>query len=329
VKRRRVSARCALSVGLVLAAACSLVGCKGKSESGDDGGGGHASTAVPVAASSFGQSFATAYCAIGACCQREGYAFTSSCEATVKAYVDSRVTESLQKPGVSFDEASAGTCVEAYGAAVKACTDRKLSDAVDDACQHLFRGTVPEGGACTTDQACADIPGVSYVQCDTGVCKRGTNSSAGSEVHAKLGEPCAYTCEEDEFGLGCSSGSGTTTPQSMAGCYQNDGLYCTKAFVCAPLPKAGESCPEYVCALDSYCNGSTCVARTATGPCPNYDECLHTSYCDDSTQMCTPLKANGSACNLSDECSSDHCAEDACREWSVASASACAGLLDD
>src|SRR3954469_20915874 len=80
VRGPRMSAWLALNIGLVLAAACSLVGCNGKSENGGGGGGGggggeHASTAIPVAAVSFGQSFATAFCAIGPCCQRAGYTF--------------------------------------------------------------------------------------------------------------------------------------------------------------------------------------------------------------------------------------------------------------
>ena len=212
---------------------------------------------------------------------------------------------------------------------MKACTDQQLGGALDDACEHVFRGTVPEGGACTANDSCADIPGASYVECDTGVCKPQSDFLGSSTVHAKLGEACAYTCEEDEFGSGCSGSSGTTTPQSTAGCWQNDGLYCTRAFVCAPLPKVGEACPEYTCAADSYCNGSMCVAGVSTGPCPNYNECVHTSYCDNATRMCIPVKANGAACNQSSECISDNCQEKVCREWSVASAASCAGLLDD
>ncbi len=337
VRRLRGSAWRALNVALLILAAASLAGCKGKSENdaGDDGGGGsggsggsggHTTTAIPVAAASFGQSFATAFCAIGPCCQREGYAFTqSSCETAVKAYVDAVVSAELQAEGVVFDEAAAGGCVEAYGAATKACTNQQLGDALDDACEHVFRGTVPEGGACTANDACADVPGASYVECDTGVCKPQSDFLASPTVHAKLGEACAYTCAES----GCSAGSGTTTPQSTAGCWQNDGLYCTRALVCAPLPKVGEACPEYVCAADSYCSGSICMAGVSTGPCPNYNECVHTSYCDDATRSCIPVKANGAACNQSNECLSDNCQEKVCREWSVASAASCAGLLDD
>src|SRR3954471_4244771 len=120
----------ALHIAVLLAAVCSLAACRGKSENdaADDGGGGSGSggsggsgggtTAIPVAAASFGQSFATAFCAIGPCCQREGYAFTqASCETAVKSYLDSVVSAELQTKGVVFDEAGAGSCVEAYRAA--------------------------------------------------------------------------------------------------------------------------------------------------------------------------------------------------------------------
>jgi hypothetical protein len=141
--------------------------------------------AAAVAASSFGQAFATAFCAIGACCQREGYAFTSSSRRPSRLTWIRWVLRAMR-----YRRVQAG-----------------------DELRRRVRAP------------------------------------------PKLGEACAYTCEQDAFGSGCSGASGTTTPQSMAGCYQNDGLYCTNACVCAPLAKVGQSCSEYVRAVDSGVRG--------------------------------------------------------------------------
>jgi hypothetical protein len=289
--------------------------------------------AEPVPVASFGSSFADAFCQIGNCCEREGYAFVAStCKTTMKAYVDAIVNEELADPGVTFDDAAAGDCIEAYRKLVTGCTDRSLGDATETACQGIFRGTVPEGGACMVDAACAELPGAGYVTCDTGVCTHRVDDF-NTTPRAKLGEPCSSSCEEDGNGFSCSGGgggAGSGPPPGAGACYKNDGLYCTQAHVCAAVPKIGEPCRDgYVCETDSYCNGSVCVASIATGPCPGYDECLSTSYCDDTTRTCIPQKSNGSACNGDFECVSDQCEGDVCRDWTVANPSYCAGVVDD
>lgn len=328
----------ALLLTLVVSATAS---CNGKSthDGGDDdsgpssaGTGGGTSQVTPVAANSFGQSFADAFCgAIGPCCQRGGYDFSgASCGATLKAYVDAVVSAYATDAGVAFDENVAATCVEQYRKFAAACTDRSLQNELDAACEHVFRGTVAQGGACTIDAACADIPGFEYVRCDAGVCKPDTDfTSLGP--HAKLGEPCIQTCETDATGFGCSGGrsSNTTPPATNAACFQNDGLYCSNTYVCAALPKIGEPCPGYLCVADAYCDGSVCTTAKATGPCASIDECLSTSYCDDTTQMCIPLKTNGTHCNYDSECKSVNCEGDVCRDWSAASVGHCAGVIDD
>ncbi|HTQ03453.1 MAG TPA: Dickkopf N-terminal cysteine-rich domain-containing protein [Polyangiaceae bacterium] len=316
----------------------ALVSCKGESTTkGGNASGTQSTPQTPVAASDFASSFASAFCAIGPCCQSQGYAFTgSTCETTVTAFMNSAVTAALSEPGVVFDESEGAGCVDAYRKAVMGCTDRTLGDATNTACQNVFHGTVPQGGACTTDSACAEVPGVPYVQCNEGLCAPGGDDFGVSDsVHAMLGEPCTSSCEEDgSGGYGCSSSGSSTSagpPAGAGGCYRQDGLYCTDAYVCAPLAPVGASCEGFECAIDSYCSLSTglCTAGVASGPCPTFEECVHTSYCDESTQVCVPLKANGAACNYDSECVSANCMGDTCREWSIADPGTCAGLIGD
>lgn len=311
---------------LVLLAVCALVGCSDGSSKTNSGS---TTMATRVAAEDFSAAFASAYCQIGPCCQKESYAFSqTACEASITAFIDAGLNAKLADPGVSFDETAASACVESYRKLVTACTDESLEQAADSACQAVYHGTVPEGGACLVDEACSPIRGAEYANCDHGLCKRGADSI--DAFHAGLGQPCRETCAEDSYGYGCSTAGGLSDPPEVAAsCYKSDGLYCTRAYVCAPLPKIGEACPESVCDVDSYCNGSVCVASGTTGPCPTYEACLSTSYCDDETLMCIPLKDDGSSCNGNSECASDHCNGGICQEWSIASQSGCAGSIGD
>lgn len=313
-------------------------GCKGQSTESDDDSGGKGGTSgtsgvpsgTPVSSNGFAQKFAASFCdAIGPCCMRAGFAYTaSSCTQAAQAYLEAAVADALSDPGVSFNESAAGDCIAAYGAAARACTDPTVLEGENNPCRNVFKGTVPVGGHCSKDGACVQSDGA-YVECDAGVCTSMPDDflSVG-DVHAKLGEACGASCAHDGGSTSCSY---VGTPASNKGCWEEDGLQCTTQGVCAPVPKLGEACPDYNCATDAHCDVGTnrCIASTATGPCPSYTECLHTSYCDSDTQVCIPLKANGAACNYDSECTSANCEGDVCREWSVARASTCAGLLDD
>jgi hypothetical protein len=328
-RRVRAVGRAAGAGLLLLASAAAAGGCGGKSET--KGGGAAnwgASTALPVAAEDFTASFTNAFCKIGPCCEREGYPFTPlTCETAMKAYLDSVVNREVADSSVVFDAVAAGACIEAFRKDVTSCTDSALDAATVTACEGVFRGTIPEGGACTEDAACAEVSGAAYVYCDYGICARGGD---GTPAHAQAGEPCNETCESEDNGFGCSGGGGAGSgpPAGAGACFKNDGLYCTSAYVCAPLPQRGESCRGgYVCTDDSYCDGATCVARTATGPCPTYDACLSTSHCDSSTRLCQPLKDNGAPCAEGSECASLRCDDGLCHEFTVANANECAGTF--
>lgn len=320
---------------LALLAAC-VANCGGQSSSAKHAGGAGAGAsgganpaATPVAAADFGHVLSLAYCKIAPCCQARGFSFGPlACETAVQNQVDALLSKDLADPDVAFDENAAGACVEAYKKLVIGCTDRTLEDAALAACGPVLHGTVPEGGACMTDLGCAAAPGVPYPACDGGVCIAGLGRGLDSAVHAKRGEACAGTCQQYSSGVGCDSGSvdGTAPPDAGA-CYLNEGLYCTGQFVCAEVPKLGEPCPDFVCAADSYCDVDTCVAARATGFCAGPDECLHTAYCDESVQMCTPREPNGASCIYDDQCESENCEENVCSDWSVANTLACEGEI--
>ncbi|HWP07697.1 MAG TPA: hypothetical protein VNN72_18225 [Polyangiaceae bacterium] len=330
------SPRVTLAWGTVfLSIGVAVAGCKGQStasDDDDDSGGKSGTTSVPsgtpVASNGFAQKFASSFCeAIGPCCMRGGFAYTqSTCTGAAQAYLEALVSEALRYPGVSYNEAAAGDCIAAYAAAARACTDPTLLEGDNNPCGNIFKGTIPVGGHCSQDRECIQSEDA-YVQCDAGVCTSDPDGFVSvGDVHAHLGEACGASCARDGSSTSCSY---MGTSANNKGCWEEDGLYCSDAGVCASVPKLGEACPDYACATDSYCGGSVCVASIASGPCPSYIECLHTSYCDSDTQMCIPLKANGAACNYDSECSSANCEGDVCREWSVARSDSCAGIFDD
>jgi hypothetical protein len=294
------------------------------------GSGGSGTSAGPIAVTDYPEAFSKAYCAIGPCCQHEGYSFNqASCESALKSLLEASVSSNLNEPGVEFDETAAGACVEFARKFVTACTDPTLL-AGDNPCDALYYGTVPAGGTCTVDTACAPISGVAAVACNSGVCGP-SDFLSDNEARGKAGDPCNSTCEETLTTGSCSGAATSSTPaQSATACYTNDGLYCTPQYVCAPQPKLGEACDDTsddICAQDTYCSGSVCVAATATGPCQSSSMCLHTSYCDNDTGQCVPLKANGKACTSDLECSSENCDVNVCHEWSAATAMGCSGQL--
>lgn len=305
------------------------LGCSGESDGeGDDGGG----SASPVAAEDFAERFAVAYCgSIAGCCEQFGESFVQAdCEQSTRSAIAGVVADELASPYVEFDEVAAGSCIAAYGAALRACTDREVGRAIGPACDGVFRGTVEVGGECGDTSECAQ-PGASEgnVSCEEGVCTLYADYvDLADAPHGTEGEACGGTCERTgPSSYGCAGGG-------MSGdkaCWVNEGFVCGADSTCQPVPKLGEPCPEYYCAGGSYCdvNTTVCAAPQDTGPCSDHDACTATSYCDFETSQCAPLKADGEACESDEECQGGGCPGGSCRVWSVASAETCAGLVGD
>jgi hypothetical protein len=281
-----------------------------------------------------GAALAAAYCpSIATCCTSASITSdTTACSNTLSTYVDAQVNVLLKDPKIAFDAAAAGRCVEAYRAALSACTDRALSSQVNATCK-VFVGTVPPGGSCSESQECVS-PTTGYVSCDTAVCVVHNDGIGSSSVHAKASEPCSETCSGDDNSSSCSgsasTGTDAGTPPSGA-CWVEDGLYCGTDHTCQTSPKIGQPCGNYdYCEAAGHCLSGTCVADTASGECTYGDGCITTSYCDSSATPfhCVPRKANGEACNNDNECVGGQCEQDHCRNWSVATQASCAGIID-
>lgn len=116
------------------------------------------------------------------------------------------------------------------------------------------------------------------------------------EPHAECREPC--NIRRGQEGERCDS----------SGC--EPGLACGFAFdlgfpVCARLPGLGQPCDEGDCSVGARCDDDTetCVSLTADGePCMGHRECASV-YCP--AGFCEPRPIAGSACGLDGVCASD------------------------
>jgi hypothetical protein len=284
-----------------------------------------------VQTSDLAVQIAAAHCeGIAACCIAGGFSSdTAGCKASMQAQLNAFLTVHFADSYQSYDAAAAGRCVDAYRAAMTACTNRPLSQAISSACDAMFVGTVALGGPCTTSNDCIQND-TNSVSCDAGICAVSTASiSMTNAPRGTLGQACRSTCEDSGNGGSGCSGSAVAS-SATAVCWVNDGLVCGSSGTCVAVPTLGQSCAgSYHCATGSYCNGNTCAQQVTTGSCSSSSSaCASSSYCDSTTMQCTPKKADGAACNGDSECTGGDCLGDRCRVWSVADPGSCAGLLD-
>ena len=303
----------------LLAALC-VTACSGDTSNGTG-------NTPPVAYTDFATTFAHAYCSsISACCAQANYS-TSTCESSLSAWLNAALTTVAANPHIAYDAAMGARLIDAVSAVNAACTDRALSDSMNIDFSDVFHGTVEVGGSCGQSGDCIR-PDAGYVTCNAGVCELDTMMSMdGPRVTA--GQPCNATCSGTANSYGCSgAGSTAGTPTTPGNCWVQDGLYCNNG-TCTAAPPIGQACGGYsYCEEAGHCENSVCVADTATGACTNDDGCLTGSYCDTTSKVCTPVKANGATCNSDTECAGGECEQDRCRVWTVATAASCAGLLD-
>jgi len=280
--------------------------------SNQDGG----ADATPVANVPFATALASTYCdSIAACCRQAGDD-ASLCRSTLEPYLTAGFTVLMQDSRMTFDEAGADGCLSAYRAALSACTDQDLERQINVACKDIFRGNVPMGGSCASDNHCLR-PATGYAVCWSGVCSQTAENPNGpwlETTHLTAGQACNGTCSG-------SSCNGT------AWCWTEDGLYCESGF-CAAVPTIGQPCAGNYCEDSGHCQSGMCVADEAAGPCTSDYDCLATSYCTGTPQACTPRKPNGDSCSYERECLGGQCELGRCRTWSMATPAACAGLLE-
>jgi hypothetical protein len=314
-KHRYYAGLCCIVFGSALV---SATGCGGSTDSNKTGS---------VSNNEWASKIAVAYCeGMVDCCSASGFTEdVSTCKSTVSSVLTAALGE-LKNKKVEFNDAAAADCVDAYRNAAVSCTSRDAARSVNQVCKSAYVGTVALGGACSDSVECVPDP-ENDVTCDTGICTVQQSSSPFDDIHEKLGDNCTTTCQSSSDGSRTCAASST---QTTGACWTNDGLVCGSNGVCVTAPTIGQSCATgSFCADGSYCEGGVCIEQTKTGSCAtSSDACASSSYCDDATQNCTPKKAAGAACDSDYECQGDNCYEDQCREWTMANAQSCAGLLD-
>jgi len=161
----------------------------------------------------------------------------------------------------TFDEAAVNPCLAQVGDVFGDCNASTLQLLTEHQsffaeCTGIFSGSVPIGGACTTDSECDRTNATGLVSCDAGLC---------AEIAlAAEGEACAF----GGGGALCEYGQYCDTDFSAPG-------------TCKPATPLGQSCDTNVavnleCGLLNYCEASTgqCAAGKADGaPCASDLEC--------------------------------------------------------
>jgi hypothetical protein len=254
-------------------------------------------------------------------------------------FLDPSLRAAVEAGKVIYDGDKARECLSSLPLS---CDRNAFERSDNSACDEIFVGTLSAGAVCALDEECisqdCNVPGCADACC------QGTCVGDAPPALPKVGESCATTFEcADSFcdsatrictayralGEACTGNGDCAT----GGCINN---------VCTALPGAGEPCVStasgsqcqeigYVCSSTS----NTCVAYGLEGdPCLNERECsplyecnasqictlrstlgdacdpqgfgcIDSSYCDETTLMCTAPKADGAACTGDAECIGD------------------------
>jgi hypothetical protein len=296
---------------------------------------------TPVSLDQFPARFAGVVCdTVGPCCKAASVAYdAATCKTAVTSFAQ-RVVSMNTAPRTTYDAAAAGACLSAVQTTLESCINFDDSS-TGVACAHIFVGSVPLGGACLADSDCAADGSCASDPNDptSAVCVPAHNET----VHAKAGEACGSSCVQLKDSVTeCTSGpiaaggsTGGSAPATSS-CYAEDGLFCSsQTQVCETLVPIGEACADRGCVPGSFCDLGKCMAQLDSGPCTGSTEaCSAKSYCDGTSRQCLPRLADGSPCEISEECSSDECSETAdpnkrvCGPPTAATPALCAGQLD-
>jgi hypothetical protein len=225
------------------------------------------SQAAPIPTEEFPRQFASAWCAwLERCCEASGGTSDGACEDDTEARM-AQIGSEAAAADATWDDAAAGRCLDRIRAADCGGDLIALRDTLD-ACDDMWRGRVPPGGACETYAACAepDVDG----DAQTGVgC---INSECVQIVRQPAGAPCMATL------LRC------------------DPLLaeCDVSGICVALPDVGDDCSDS-CRAGARCDEGTCVALADTG-----EDCSVESDC--SSEDC-----NAGRCTTAGIADSEYC----------------------
>jgi hypothetical protein len=249
-------------------------------------------------------------CARAAACG--GAESQTACESTTflaESAGARTVVEAVKRGTVKYDGESARICLDAL---TIDCADLVEPAACDD----VFRGTVPAGGACVTAVECADggrclEPDTCTVACCVGTCE-----AVGAPI--AIGGACDFPfsstpCVEGAF---CANDRTCTARRLVGAACEGAADECLEPAVCLYRPDgSGETCtvistePGAACIpganfgcgrADETCNATTslCTKRAAPGaPCQTYGDCVGYAYCDAAVGTCKLRPTLGQACD--------------------------------
>ena len=303
-----------LGGGLLLAAGLGLGACSSE-DSETAAGHGQAAT---VAREDFVEAWAAAVCeSLRGCCQAMSAPYDAQgCKDLMIGGLGEDLAVAVNSSKAEYDSAQAATCIAQGKEFAAGCGATTVS--APAACDKVFQGTVPAGGACTASEECA-APAGGTAHCEmtdefTGVCM--------AEARGALGDPCSSTCSSGEGGGFCSGFAGPAAPpapgapnstsSASATCHQEDGLYCNaETMLCEASLSIGSPCTDALeCATGAACLQGVCGPPSGLdGPCDWDMDCGDGLYCEvmDAGGSCRALLGVGEPCMGSDSCAQGIC----------------------
>lgn len=235
------------------------------------------------AAQNFAAQATTQVCnSLGACCGASSFPFDATeCKTAIGPAIAQQF-EAEAVPSSRLDAAAAQRCLNGIQDIAQSCT--APTGFLNDDCRTVFVGTVPVGGDCDLDAACAPENGVPAVCVMRNLYNEDTSGTCVLPPplvvpHGKLGDACTATC----IGQGACIESSSSASSVPPPCYNSDGLYCSPAGECVAQGVAGDSC-----------HGSP--------------QCSVGTYCDTTaTRQCLPALGIGDTCRSQLECESRFC----------------------
>ncbi len=229
------------------------IGCGGSDEDADS-------------AADFSARYAGAWCSLQArCCQQAGGMPEGGCEAGAESLI-AMVAEEAQATGATWDGAAAERCLDAVRNADCALPERILQLELADACDDVWQGVVPPGGACRSEVSCAK-PEVSDGASAAVSC---VNSTCVQAVRQPIGAPCSAdgTLVCDSLVATCQAGSCVALPELGQACSGEcrAGAECSNG-VCVSLLADGEACSYNLQCRSELCYYESCQSGTCTTTC--------------------------------------------------------------
>lgn len=288
---------------LAVAAIGLAVGCSDAVASGAGVGG----DGAPVVLADYCGVRAIVECgALVPCCLQRGYAATTAaCENArldvCRAEVVAEIAQSR-----AYDPVAAGSCL----ANVRGAVDRCASGLVETPgatgnydCEHIWIGTAPVGGACTTFADCAPAPAGATVDCVA----VGASARCATTAVAGLGEVCGVVDATTLVSVRCDTGlacdfvllpNGTPSSELRCAVAKEIGAACTSSRAC----RYGLTCApaSHTCVFAGDVGAACDPADTSS--------CLAPRFCDVATHACAFSPSAGAACDLGH---SPSCAQDA------------------